>query len=97
MPIKLSNLGKGLFTSRRGRKLVHVQESDAANLEDSLQECPFCLEFNLVIRRKTTEETVGYQTKCKDCGALGPIGNSRESATRLWNTRGQETEKRAQG
>jgi Lar family restriction alleviation protein len=52
--------------------------------ELKINPCPYCGESTDLLNWKTSPE---YKTRicCDKCGAIGPYGESRKEAVRLWN------------
>ena len=51
------------------------------------RECPWCQSnkgFSLTSFCQLTEP-IGFRVECQSCFALGPIGNTEESAINQWN------------
>jgi len=47
--------------------------------------CPFCQQNVVNIVKSVVPDMEGYQVKCENCGARGPIYENKKKAEEGWN------------
>lgn len=47
--------------------------------------CPFCQQNVVIIVKSDQPDMDGYQVKCDNCGARGPIYENKKEAKNGWN------------
>lgn len=62
-------------------------KDDDENLPFVTRGCPWCKEEKRLSLSSfvTLTEPIGYRVQCRNCFALGPIGNTKASAINQWN------------